>query len=256
MDDIKEEKQSQNDEMEGGFAVVDRERIIDEEIIQKVPWYRYFFQAFTSPRKMIEACYGTEPYKGASYGIIGCLLFTILCCLILYVNPVYKAYALESLRNVSTENQLQPLYIQSCMLAIIGSCINVFFQVFIMASIIRIVIMVTKNNASFKNVYKMGLIVQMVGCAVSVVDCLTGLFIGTMNPVFQLGSLFANIKELPIVLQALCSFISIQTIIGAIWLYMGYKAINHTSKGAMIATVIYEAINYGMIYSALSLVIV
>ena len=245
----------QEDEMEGGFAVVDRERLIEEETRGITPWHKFFIGAFTEPSKMMEECYGTEPFRGASYGVVGCILFTMLYMFISFLNPATKVATIQALRLKGiAEESLNQTYSISMISGIIGTTIFIFISVFIAAVIIQIMKVIAKDKASFGNIYKMLLIVQMVATSVMVVDAIAAYFIGVTGSVFQIGSLLGDITQMPAIVQALCGIVSLSNIVSAIWLVLGYRAITHCStKKAVIIMLIYQFSGVIMQYVSISM---
>lgn len=255
-DQLQEEQLQENkielsksaDEMEGGFAVVDRERLIEEETRGVTPWHKFFFGAFTEPSKMMEECYGTEPFRGASYGVVGCILFTMLYTFITFLNPAMKAATIDALRLKGVaEESLSQTYSVSMISGIIGGTVGVFFGVFITAVIVQIIKAIAKDKASFSNIYKMLLIVQMVATSIMVVDAIAAYFIGITGSVFQLGSLLGDISQMPVMVQAVCGVLSLSNVISAIWFVLGYRAITHcATKKAVIIMIIYQIFGFIM----------
>ena len=45
--------QEERDTLDGCFAVVDRERLIEEETREITPWDKHFIHVFTAPEKML-----------------------------------------------------------------------------------------------------------------------------------------------------------------------------------------------------------
>lgn len=262
MSEVELEKQNneQNvdtrDAMDGGFAKVDRERLIAEETQEVTPWYKYFLRAFTSPGKMMEECYGQEPYRGASYGVVGCIIFAALYMLIYFLNPVFKASQIEQFRIVGNpEEQLEQLYSIATISGVISGVIGVFFGAFIVAIVLQIFKAIAKDKASFGNIYKICLIASMVSYAILCVDGLASCAIGVVGPLFQLSTLLGDAVQGNIILQTVSEVFSLGNIIYYIWLILGYKAITHTSmKKSILAVGIYALLGFGMTYMSLQAV--
>ena len=243
------------DEMEGGFAVVDRERLIEEETRGVTPWHKFFFGAFTEPSKMMEECYGTEPFRGASYGVVGCILFTMLYTFITFLNPAMKAATIDALRLKGiAEESLSQTYSVSMISGIIGGTVGAFFGVLIAAVAVQIIKAIAKDKASFSNVYKMLLIVQMVSTSIMAVDAIAAYFIGVTGSVFQIGSFIGDISQMPVMVQAVCSTLSLSNVISAIWFVLGYRAITHcATKKAVIIMIIYQILGFSMQFVSITM---
>lgn len=248
--------QEKPDEMEGGFAVVDRERLIEEETRQVTPWYKFFIEAFTAPSKMIGECYGQEPYRGASYGVVGCMLFTALYSFLLLANPVYKSTLFETWRTLGTvaEENMQQTYTVTLISGTIGGIVGVFLSVLFSTIILQIIKVIAKDKATFSNLYKMMLIVQMVIAAVTAVDFAVAYVLGISGSVFQVGTLLGDVNQYPVLVQALCSLGSLSNVIGFIWLVIGYREVTHTTtKKAVIVAVIMQVFSFLITLGSLSL---
>lgn len=262
-DQLQEEQLQENkielsksaDEMEGGFAVVDRERLIEEETRGVTPWHKFFFGAFTEPSKMMEECYGTEPFRGASYGVVGCILFTMLYTFITFLNPAMKAATIDALRLKGVaEESLSQTYSVSMISGIIGGTVGVFFLVFMAAVFLQIIKAIAKDKASFSNVYKMLLIGKMVATSINVVDAIAAYFIGITGSVFQIGSFFGDITQMPVMVQAVCGVLSLSNVISAIWFVLGYRAITHcATKKAVIIMIIYQFFGFMVQFALISM---
>lgn len=241
--------------LDGGFAVVDRERLIEEETREVKPWHKYFIEAFTAPRQMLEECYGQEPYRGASYGIVGGLLFTTLYLIITFINPVVKALSIEGLRNAGiAEDKISGMYSTTMIGGVIGGIIGFFLSTLLMAVFVQIMKAIFKDRASFANIYKMLLVVYMVSSLVLVVDGLVSYAIGVTGPVFQVSTLLGDISGMNLWLRALLSLLSLSNIILVIWMVIGYDAVTHSGlKKAVGVAVVYELLAFFFSYGGLYL---
>ena len=256
MEDMNLNEQNNLDEMEGGFAVVDRERLIEEETRGVIPWHKYFIEAFTSPSKMMEECYGQEPYRGASYGVVGCILFTAIYSLLTLINPVTKATLFENWRALGTisEENLSQTYSVTVISGSIGGVVGVFFGVLFSAIAIQIIKAIAKDKASFGNIFKMLLIVQMVSTAVGIIDAGVAYVLGINVGVFQISTLLGDISQYPVALQAFFALLSLTNVISFVWLAIGYRSITHvTTKKAVIVAIIDQVIVYLVTFASLNL---
>jgi len=256
MDNMNLDEQNKRDDMDGGFAVVDRERLIEEETRGVTPWYKFFIEAFTAPSKMIEECYGQEPYRGASYGVVGCILFTLIYSLLSLINPVTKAILFDSWRGLGTiaEENLGQMYSVTVISGSIGGVIGVFIGAFFSALAIQIIKAIAKDKANFGNIFKMVLIVQMVATAVGVIDAVVAYILGVNVGVFQISTFLGDVTQYPATLQALLALLSLTNVISVIWLVIGYRAITHvTTKKAVIVALITQVFSYFITLGSLSL---
>lgn len=251
--EINENKQ-ERDALDGGFAVVDRERVIEEETRTVTPWYKHFINAFISPTKMFEECYGQEPYKGASYGIVGMILFTVIYLLINFSNPVIKQTTMDTLRNAGTaENMLSQTYSTTIITGIIGTIIGSFIGILFIAIILQIIKVIAKDKGKFSNLFKMLLVAQMVATFILCIDAILSSVIGVTGPILQLTTLIGDTTQMNIWLQGLCTLMSLSNIVCVIWMIIGYQAVTHvTMKKSCIVIAVYEILTYflqvGMIY--------
>lgn len=240
------EKKEERDVLDGGFAVVDRERLIEEETRVVTPWYKHFLNAFISPTKMFEECYGQEPYKGASFGIVGMILFTVIYLLISFTNPVIKQMTMDTLRNAGTaENMLSQTYSTTIITGTIGAIIGAFLGTFVIAIVLQIIKAIAKDKGKFSNLFKMLLVTQMVATFILCIDAILSRVIGVAGSILQITTILGDITQLNIWLQALCSLISLSNIVCVIWMIIGYQAVTHvTMKKSCIVIVIYEVLTY------------
>ena len=250
MGDLELEKNKERDAMDGGFAVVDRERLIEEEVSSMTPWYKHFIHAFTAPGQMMEECLGIEPTKANSVGIIGCFVFTAIYTLLLLLNPINKRQTYEMLRLAGTqETALEQTYSVSVISGTIGSLIGVFFTTFITAILVQIVKAILKDRCKFSTIYKMLLLMTTVTMAVQCLDAATAWLIGVDNNVFSLKYLLSDSMKQTAMGVTLMGTFSLSGIIGIIYMVIGYKTITHsTLKKGIIAVAIVEIVMIGFTF--------
>lgn len=246
----KKELEEQRDAMDGGFAVVDRERLIEEETREITPWYKHFIHVFTAPGQMMEECFSIEPTKGASIGVVGCILFMTIYMLLTFMNPVTKMTTLETLRNSGIEeNALNQTYSFSMISGTIGGVIGAFVMALLSAVLFQIVKAILKDRCKFGTIYKMILIATMVAMAIQCVDGLVAYAIGMSGNVFSIGLLLSDEMKKTALGVVLTSVISLSSIISMIYMAIGYKAMTHTTiKKGITAVVIVEVISIVFTY--------
>lgn len=255
MSEVEETKKDQRDQMDGGFAVVDRERLIEEEVRGVTPWYMHFIHVFTAPTKMMEECFTVEPTKGASIGVVGIILFSAIYMLISFANPIIKQTTLEMLRASGLdESKLQQTYEVSRISGTIGAVIGAFFSVLLTTILLQIVKAILKDRCKFGTMYKMAMIATMISYAILCVDGLLAYFIGVNGNVLSISFLLSEEMRTSVVGTLLSGVISLAGIVSLIYLVLGYKIVTHgTMKKAIIAIVITEAISIACSYGLTSI---
>ena len=243
MSDLNLEK-DKRDEMDGGFAVVDRERLIEEEVRSVTPWYKHFIHVFTAPSKMMEECFSIEPTKGASIGAVGIILFSAIYMLLNFANPLIKIQTFEALRNAGIdESKLAQTYQVSRISGTIGGIIGAFISVFFTALLIQIVKAIVKDRCKFATVFKMVMIATTVSYAILCVDALVAILIGANGSVFSISFLMSEEMRKGVLGTLLAGTVSLANIISIIYMIMGYRVITHsTKKKAIIVVLIVEVI--------------
>lgn len=242
-----DKKQEERDALDGGFAVVDRERLIEEETREITPWYKHFIHVFTEPEKMMEECFNQETPKGASVGVVGIILFTVTNLILTFMNAQYKQTLLEQFRIQGVaETGLDNAYSLSMVTGCIGGIIGVFFSCLIGAIVLQIIKSVAKDKGKFGTVYKVMLLATMVGLAIQSIDTIFGLILGQYGNIFSVSILLSKEQLASPVLSTLASVASLQGIIQIIMVVIGYKVMAQvTYKKAILIIVIYEVIMVG-----------
>lgn len=246
MSDLELNKQNeQRDTMDGGFAVVDRERLIEEETREVTPWFMHFIHVFTAPSKMMEECFSVEPTKGGSVGVVGCLLFTTIMLLVNFFNPVMKASVLDAWRSVGiAEDSLNQMYSGSMIGGTIGGVIGVFIMALVNAVLFQIIKVILKDQCKFGTIYKMILLATMVTAAVQCVDAIAAYFIGMSGNIFSISILLSDEMKATTVGKMLSSLVSLGNIISIVYMVIGYKEMTHTTlKKGITAVAIVEIIS-------------
>ena len=240
-------KQEERDALDGGFAVVDRERLIEEETREITPWYKHFIHVFTSPEKMMEECFNQEPPKGASVGVVGTILFTVIYLILTFMNGQYKQVLFEQFRAQGiVETALDNTYSLTMVTGCIGGIIGVFFSCLIGGIVLFIIKAIAKDKGKFGTVYKVMLLASMVGLAVQSIDAAFGLILGQYGNIFSVAVLLSQEQLASPVLTTLASVASLQGIAQIIIMIIGYKVMAQISyKKATLMIVIYEVIMVG-----------
>lgn len=244
-------KETERDALDGGFAVVDRERLIEEETREVTPWYKLFIMAFTSPGQMMEECFDSEPTKGGSVGAVGCILFTVINMLLVFFNPVTKIATMEQLRAGGiTEESLEQVYSISMISGIVIGIITVFVSCLLTAILIQIIKAVLRDKGSFTNLYKMLLIASMVGLFVNCIDGAITYFLGMSEGIFTASIFLSDAMKSTALWSTLGSFISISNLVTFIIMIIGYKIVTHTSyaRGAIVV-IITQLISFAASYA-------
>lgn len=251
MSDLEVNKQkTQRDAMDGGFAVVDRERLIEEETKEVTPWYMHFIHVFTAPSKMMEECFSTEPTKGGSVGVVGCLIFTVLMMIINLNNPILKQAALDALRNSGVaEQSLNQLYSVSMITGTVGAVVGVFVTALFTAVLFLIAKSILKDKCSFGTIYKMILIATMVTAAIQSVDAIVAYIIGVQGNVFSISMLLSDELKATTIGKMLSSLVSLGSVISIIYMVIGYKEMTHTNlKKGVAAVAMVEVVSIMVTY--------
>lgn len=240
-------KQEERDALDGGFAVVDRERLIEEETREITPWYKHFIHVFTAPEKMMEECFNQEPPKGASVGVVGTILFTVIYLALCFMNIAYKQTILDTLRRQGiAETALDNTYRLSMVTGSIGAVIGVFFTCLIGAIVLQIIKAIAKDKGRFGTIYTVMLLASMVGLAIQSIDAVFGLILGQYGNIFSLAVFLSPEQLANTTLAILASVASLQGIAQIIIMIIGYKVLAHVSyKKATIIIIVYEVIMVG-----------
>jgi len=251
MSDLELNKNNQQrDAMDGGFAVVDRERIIEEEIRNITPWYKHFIHVFTAPGQMMEECLAVEPTKCTSVGVVGSILFMVIATLISCFNPTVKLQSYETLRASGIEETaLGQMYSISMVSGVIISVITIFLGALLSTVLFQIAKAILKDKCKFSTIYKMVLLATMVTAGIQCIDALIACILGMSDNVFSIGILLGDEINATAWGSVLTSTITLQGIMGMIFMVIGYKVITHTSiQKGIIAVVIVEFISVFFTY--------
>lgn len=249
MSDLDLEKEKR-DQMDGGFAVVDRERLIEEEVRAVTPWYKHFIHVFTAPTKMMEECFSIEPTKGASIGVVGIILFSAIYMLLNFANPLVKMQTFETLRNAGLdESKLAQTYEVSRISGTIGAIIGAFISVFFTTLLIQIVKAIVKDRCKFGTLFKMVMIATTISYAILCVDALVAILVGVNGSVFSVSFLMSEEMRKGALGATLAGIISLANIISIIYMIMGYRIVTHgTKKKAIMVILIVEIVSIALSY--------
>ncbi|PHV72111.1 hypothetical protein CS063_01125 [Sporanaerobium hydrogeniformans] len=239
----------ERDLLDGGFAVVDREKIIEEETRVITPWYKHFINVFVAPRKMMEENFYADPPKGTSVAVVGTILFTALFLILTFANPVqveaiYNQFRMQGI----AENMLKQKYMLAQVTGLIGGLVGVFFGALLSAIGLQIFKVIAKDKCKFGSLYVLNLLAMMTSAGWMCLDRLIGYFIPTTTTVLGLPILFdaAELaKNLP--MMTLVNLVTIPSIVSILILIIGYSVLTHTStKKAAIVVLLYEALFTGL----------
>lgn len=244
-ENIQPVENQERDLMDGGFAVVDREKLIEEETRYITPWYKNFINVFLDPKKMMEDCFYEEPPKGMGIGIAGSMLFSLLYTILTIINPIVKEAEYDKLRMEGiAENLIGQSYIYSKLPLIIGTVIGVFLGALITAVILKIATLIAKDKAKFSVLYTVGLLSSMVSAAMLFIDRIVGYIIPTQNIVLGATAFFPEgLTVSNAVPYTIASEFTIPGIWAIIITIIGYAVATNTSiKKSTIIVLIIQAI--------------
>lgn len=247
---------TQGDLMDGGFAVVDRERIIAEETRVITPWYKNLVNIFIAPAKAMEETIEADPIKGMGLGFFWSILFAVVYVLITYSNPLQKQQIYDMLRNMgTTEDKLAQAYQMQMISGGIGVVVGVALAALIIAVGLQIIKAICRDKGRFKKLYIMSLFSLIVSYALMCIDGVFQLLVGTTTTVLGIGSLFsAEAIANSVMLQTLAATISVPNIWSIIVLIAGYKVMTRKSTTkAVVVILIYELIGVAFTYGSLML---
>ncbi|WP_054743292.1 YIP1 family protein [Cellulosilyticum ruminicola] len=240
--------------MDGGFAVVDRERLIAEETKVITPWYKNLINLFIAPTKAMEETIEADPVKGTGLGIFWASFFSVIFTVLTFINPLQKQALFDTLRQVGTaEDKLEQSYQLQLISGSIMVVITVILGAFISALGLQIMRAICKDKGSFKKLFIIALFSCIVSSGLNCIDTALQLAIGTKISVLGIGAVLGASAANPM-LQTLAATLSIPTIWSLVILIVGYKVM--TRKSAVKATIvvlILEAISVGFTYSMMML---
>ncbi|WP_070000508.1 YIP1 family protein [Cellulosilyticum sp. I15G10I2] len=232
--------EQERDLLDGGFAVVDREKIIEEETREITPWYMHFVNIFSSPKKMMEENFYHEPPQGMAIGIIGSILFTVIATLLTFINPVMKQTLYDQFRMSGiSEEMIGQRYAMTQISGIIAAVVMIFVSAFLTALLIQIVKAIVKDKGKFGSLFVVALFSQMVGSAVMCVDKLIAFFIPTAHTVLGLPILLdEDMLAGNIALNVIAQLLSLPAIWALVILVIGYSVVTRTSIKKGIGVVV------------------
>ncbi len=250
----------ERDIMDGGFAVVDREKLIEEETRYITPWYKNFINVFFAPRKMMEDCFYEEPPKGMGIAIAGSVLFMLLYLILSMLNPATKEMLYNTLRMQGiAEDMISQTYIVSQIGGIVAGVIGVFISGLITAVLLKLLTLITKDKAKFSVLYTVSLLSIMVSSALLFIDRIIGNLIPTQNIVMG-ATVFLAADALTTnpVLYTIASVFTIPSLYAIVILIIGYAvaagaSIKKSAIAIIIMQVITTAASVALISAAMSL---
>lgn len=246
----------ERDLLDGGFAVVDREKIIEEETREITPWYKHFINIFIDPRKMMEENFYHEPPKGMGVASLGTILFTTLLILLNFANPIIKKTAYDAYRMAGIgEEFIAQKYAMSQVGGVIGGVIAVFLGALFTAVALQVAKAIVKDKGRFGSLYTLGLLSQMVSAALLCVDKCIAYFIPTDSMVLGLSILFSQeMLKANVVLNVILALFSLPSIATLIILVIGYSVITRASTKKSVAVIIGVQIFFTLISIGLALI--
>ena len=227
--------------LDGGFAVVDREQLIEEETRVVTPWYKYFLRTLYAPQNVVEENLLLDPPRGASFGIVGTFLYTILAVLITYMNPVMKQSIYDGFRSSGVDEvMLSQKYTMQMATGVIGGLIGTFVIAFIITLVLQIVKAIAGDKCRFNTLYTMVLISNLIALFISVLEAILQTAIGVTNPIFSLYN-FIGLDSL-MYNKGLSLFVNSFTlgkILSVIYMIIGYKTLTHNKwlKSSMVCLI-------------------
>ena len=238
--------QEERDLMDGGFAVVDREKLIEEEIRETTPWYKNFINAFLAPRKMMEDCFYQQPPKGIGMAVMGAVIFGMIYSILVTINPISKEMAYNQLRMKGiSENMLHQTFTYSLVGSAVGGVIGIFIGALITTILLKITTLIAKDKAKFSRLFTVALLSTMVSTALLCIDAIIGNIIPTiaivMGPTvfFTEGAVITD----P-VLYAVASCFTIPNLWKIVILIVGYSVVTGANmKKSTISVLIMEMIS-------------
>lgn len=242
---------AERDLMDGGFAVVDRERLIAEETKVIVPWYKNLINIFIAPTAAMEETIEADPPKGIGLGLLWATLFAALYTLTYSLNPLQKAQIYDLGRKAGMAEDKLAQYFQLSMISgTVTAIITVALGALMTAVVLQIIKAICRDKGKFKKLYIIALFSQVVAFALNLVDNGFKYLVGTINPVLGVASLMSAeaIKASPL-LQTLANTVTVPNIWALIVMVIGYQVMTKKSTvKAVVVVAIYELLMFGMSY--------
>lgn len=246
---MSELEKKERDAFDGGFAIVDRERLIEEETRVVTPWYKHFIYMLTAPSKMMQENLLCEPPKGNGTAIFGVILMIILVTLIQHFNPQYRFMIYDDLREkkMVAENMIAQQYIVTLVVGAIRSFVGVLVIALIQGIMLQVIKVIAKDKCKFNVLYTVMLLGLLGSLFIQAADCIMASLIGVNYTVFNLASLVDHTTLMAKdSLRTVLSFFSLERLVGAAYLIIGYSLVTHqTKKRAAIRIGILELIILG-----------
>ncbi len=242
---------AQHDLMDGGFAVVDRERLIAEEMKGKVPWYKNLMNLFVAPSKTMHETIEADPVKGIGLGLGWSAVFALIYMLIYYMNPLQKIALYDAYRKQGkAEEELAQVF----QMGVISKCLTIVIAVAFSALITAIIFVIIKaifrDKGSFKKLYIIALLSQVVTYAISIIDGILQYLVGTTTTILGIGAIFSaeTVAASPL-LWTLSSIISVSNLWSLVVLVVGYKVMTRKSTTKAVVVVgVYELLIFASTY--------
>lgn len=229
---MSELEKKERDAFDGGFAVVDRERLIEEETRVVTPWYKHFINAIVAPSKMMKENLLCEPPKGNSIAVVGFILTILLLTFMQHINPEMRQMVYDALRSKDVaEDMISQQYIVSLVVGAISSFIGVFIVALVQTIILQIIKAIAKDRCKFASLYTVMLLGLFISLVIQVADYFVANLIGVNYMVFNLASLFDRTTLMANnSLMVVLSFLSLERLVCMAYLIIGYSLVTHKSK--------------------------
>ena len=246
--------QNEQNAFDGAFAVVDRERLIEEETKVVTPWYKHFWYSMVSPTRMMQENYLQEPPKGNSIAIVGLILSITIIMMVNNNNIGIKQAAYDALRSKDiAEDMLAQQYMVKLFIDGISMFINTLFSGLILSICFQVMKPIFKDKYKFGQLYTVVLMGLYIATLIQAVDVIVSTVIGVDYLVLNLSS-FVNRASLveDVKLLSILNFFSLETIISMGYMTIGYSIITGKSKKqAFIRVIILQAILFGLMLMTL-----
>lgn len=229
---MSELEKKDRDAFDGGFAIVDRERLIEEETRVVTPWYKHFIHAIIAPSKMMQENLLCEPPKGNSIPIVGFILTVMLITLMQHINPVFRQMVYDTLRGKDVaEDMISQQYIITLVISMISSFISLFVIALAQTIILQIMRIIAKDRVKFATLYTVVLLSLFISSVIQVADYFIANLIGVNYMVLNLTSLVdRTVLMTNSSLFIILNFFSLERLVAMTYLMMGYSLVTHKSK--------------------------
>lgn len=238
------DKDGQN-AFDGAFAVVDRERLIEEETRVVTPWYKHFINSIVSPTKMMKENYLQEPPKGNSIAVVGLILSIVVIMMVSNMNAGIRQATYDILRNKGiAEDMLAQQYMVGLFIDGVSMLIGVLFSALTLSIGFQIIKSIFKDKYKFGQLYTVVLMGLYIGAFIQAIDLMVSSYIGVDYLVFSLASFADRVSLVENTrLLNILQFFSLETIVSMGYMTIGYGIISGKSnKQAFLRVAIIQLI--------------